>query len=233
MSVIGLASSQLATAHLVRPGLHSFGHGAGRPPRGPRIQLSHPGGPFRGKSLTTVIIDDSGSVIGPAGADPVSNRYQECMLAFRRIASAGVGRDELGAVVHFDAPTSGDVPPVRLSQTGLRFIEHGLRTPLDARGSSVLGPSLRAARLLAATRPEHLATLVVLSDFELFDADPTETLRRLSEFPGDVHAVVLGGGGPTDADFGDNTLVTRISSNDEPGAVAHSVLESLAKHRRR
>ncbi|PPI21270.1 hypothetical protein C5D44_15375 [Rathayibacter sp. AY1B5] len=180
-----------------------------------------------------MVADDSGSVIGPAGVDPVSNRYQECKLAFRRIASAGVGRDELGAVLHFDVPTSGDVPPVRMTQVGLRLIEHGLRTPLDARGSSVLGPSLLAATRLAATRPEHLATLVVLSDFELFDADPAEILRRLSEFPGDVHAVVLGGGGPTDADFGDNTLVTRISSDDELGAVAHAVLASLAKHRRR
>ncbi|WP_146168434.1 hypothetical protein [Rathayibacter caricis] len=179
-----------------------------------------------------MIADDSGSVIGPAGVDPISNRYQECKLAFRRIASAGVGRDELGAVVHFDVPTSGDVPPVRLTPAGLRLIEHGLQTPLDARGSSILRPSLRAARLLAATRPQHLATLVVLSDFELFDPEPAETLRRLSEFPGDVHAVVLGGGGPTDADFGDNTLVTRISSDDEPGAVARAVLESLAKHRR-
>ncbi|PPG90709.1 hypothetical protein C5C00_01665 [Rathayibacter rathayi] len=180
-----------------------------------------------------MIADDSGSVIGPAGADPVSNRYQECKLAFRRIASAGVGRDELGAVLHFDVPTTGDVTPVRLTAVGLRLIEHGLRTPLDARGSSVLGPSLRAARRLAATWPQHLATLVVLSDFELFDTEPAATLRRLAEFPGDVHAVVLGGGGPTDADFGDNTHVSRISSDDEPGAVARAVLESLAKHRRR
>ncbi|WP_230671732.1 hypothetical protein [Rathayibacter sp. Leaf248] len=177
--------------------------------------------------------DDSGSVIGPAGADPVSNRYEECRLAFRSISAAGAGRDELGAVLHFDTPTLGDVPPVRLNRPGLRLIEHGLRTPLDARGSSILGPSLQAARLLAATRPNHLTTLVVLSDFELFDDNPSAVLRKMGEFPGDVHAVVLGGGGPTDSDFDDETLVTRISSDDEPGAVARAVLASLAKHRRR
>lgn len=233
MSVIGLAASQLAQAHLVRPGLHSFGNGAGRPPRGPRIRLEYPGGPCRGKSFSIVIADDSGSVVGPVGADPVSNRYEECKIAFRRIAAAGAGRDELGAVVHFDTPTSGDVLPVRLSQRGLQLIERGLRMPFDARGSSVLRPSLCAVRLLAAALPNHLATLVVLSDFELFDSDPAETLRQMAGFPGDVHAVVLGGGGPTDADFGDNTLVTRITSDDEPGAVARAVLASLAKHRRR
>jgi hypothetical protein len=103
---------------------------------------------------------------------------------------------------------------------------------MDGPGTSVLLPSLNLAHELAAKHPEHAATLVVFSDFELLDADPVLALARLNEFPGEVHAVVLRRTIP-DGLFDARIKATHIKADDEPGAVAQALFASLTAPRSR
>ncbi len=192
-------------------------------------QLGNPGRPSLEPTITIVITDDSGSVIGPAGADPVSNRYEEASRAFRAIGRRG-GRHELGAVLHFDTPTSGDIGPTPLTRGGLERLRSGLHVPRDAAGTSYLGPSLNAAAALANRYTSHEATLVILSDFELFDDDIAQVLDDLAEFPGGVHAVVLGGTAMNGV-LHDRIRVTTANYDDAPGTVARAVFGGLTARR--
>lgn len=190
--------------------------------------LGDPGWPTAVPTLLIAISDDSGSVTSPGGTDPLSNRFAEARHAFSVVARRG-SRHELGAVLHFDTPSSGDVGPVPLTRRWLARLRAGLRIPPDGAGSSELGPSLRRAVEIAEAHPDHAATLVVLSDFQLFDPDSAQVL---SDFPGDVHAVVLGA--PLAAGVLDERItVTHIGRNDPPGAVARAVFASLTTHRSR
>ncbi|WP_432948233.1 hypothetical protein ACQPXM_13160 [Kribbella sp. CA-253562] len=192
-------------------------------------QVGHPGRPSPDPTITIVITDDSGSVIGPAGADPVSNRYEEAWRAFRAIGRGGA-RHELGAVLHFDTPTSRDVPPTPLTRAGLQQLRSGLRFPRDSAGTSCLAPSLEAATELTDQYPTHAATLIVLSDFELFDDNAAQVLDDLANFPGSVHAVTLGGT-RMDGILGDRIRVTPVTYDDPPGTVARAVFGGLTARR--
>lgn len=202
---------------------------AQRTAAGTRIQLPHPGRPALYPTLLIAVFDDSGSVAGPVGSDPLSGRYEEARQAFEVIARRGAAH-ELGAVLHFDTPCSGDVGPVPLVRRGLLSVRSALRVPLDGAGSSELGPSLGRAAELAAEHPDHRATLVVLSDFLLFDPEPGPVLRALAAFPGDVHAVVLGGRLPPGV-LDERVQRTDITSEDQPGALALALFGSLTTHR--
>lgn len=118
------------------------GSGLTQPPQ-VRFSLGRPGRPALEPTLLIVTADDSGSVIGPAGADPVSNRYEEAWRAFQTIGRRG-GKHELGAILHFDIPTSGDIPPTPLTRSGLRRLKAGLTVPREAAGTSCLGPAFNA-----------------------------------------------------------------------------------------
>jgi hypothetical protein len=191
--------------------------------------LGDPGRPSEVPTLLITDFDNSGSVICHGGTDPLSNRFAEATRAFSVVARKG-SRHELGAVVHFDTPTSGDVGPVPLTRLGLLTLRRGLRVPPDGAGSSELTPSLRRAVEIAETRPGYAATLVVLSDFQLLDREPSQVLSDLAAFPGDVHAVVLGGYLPAGV-LDDRIIVTRVQREDPPGAVARAVFASLMTHR--
>jgi len=104
----------------------------------------------------------------------------------------------------------------------------GLKVPDSYHGSSVLGPSLKRAQLLAKEHDKCRTTLVVLSDFLLFDTEPI--LLELAAFPGDVHAVVLGSAVPMGLKV-EPIRVTAIKRGDPPGAVARAVFASLLTHR--
>ncbi|MFJ9781075.1 hypothetical protein ACIRSS_15910 [Amycolatopsis sp. NPDC101161] len=192
-------------------------------------QLGDPGEPSPIPTLLIAVFDDSGSVTGRGGNDPLSKRYAEAEHAFRGISNRGSKR-ELGAILHFDSPSRGDVAPIPLTRRGMAALGRGLRFPSDAVGSSSLEPSLQQATQLAEGYPQHATTLVVLSDFLLLDADPSQVLSDLVTFPGDVHAVVLGSQVPDGVLAGDIT-VTEISYDSHPGAVAKALFNSLVAHR--
>jgi hypothetical protein len=191
--------------------------------------LGDPGRPVEVPTLLVTCPDSSGSVISPAGTDPLSNRFAELAHAFSVVARQG-SRRELGAVVHFDTPSRSDVGPVPITRRGLLALRSGLRVPPDGAGSSELAPSLRRAVEIVEAHPEHEATLVVLSDFLLLDRDPSSVLSDLAAFPGQVHAVVLGTRLPAGV-LDERITVTQIQRDDPPGAVARALFASLTAHR--
>jgi hypothetical protein len=200
-------------------------------PVGPPTQSYRLGDPGRPATVPTLLIadfDNSGSVISPKGTDPLSNRFTEVAHAFAVVARKG-SNNELGMVLHFDT-TGSDVGPVPITRRGLRVLRKGLHVPPDGRGSSELAPSLHRAVEIAEAHPDHHATLVVLSDFQLLDADPVQALSDLSAFPGQVHAVVLGVRVPA-AVLDERITVTHVGRNDPPGAVARALFASLTTHR--
>lgn len=202
-----------------------------------QIQLRQPGFQFgpagrcpKHGTLQISLFDDSGSVIGPVGADPASNRYAEARAAFRQVWSHCWCERELGAVLHFDTPTSGDVPPTPIGR-GVEQLEAGLTVPHGIAGRSLLEPSLEAAIDLASRYPDYEATLVLFSDFALFDPHVDLVFARLNEFPGDVRAVVLNASLP-DGLLDSRIQVTHVKRDDPPGAVATALFDSLIRHRR-
>lgn len=220
---------RLLTSNLLSPRLlGSAAPSNSTTPTGPLYSLGSPGRPSPEPTLVIPIFDNSGSVISPAGNDPLSNRFAEVERAFSVVAKKSA-RHELGAVLHFDVPTSADVAPVPLTRAGLVRLRAGLHVPPDGAGTSRLGPSLSRARQLAAAHPNHRATLVVLSDFLLLDSDVGAVLAELATFPGTVHAVVLGGRAVRFP--ADRITVTTIKRDDPPGAVAKALFASLTRHR--
>ncbi|MGH4012993.1 MAG: hypothetical protein ACRDSL_03475 [Pseudonocardiaceae bacterium] len=191
-------------------------------------RLGDPGWPAEVPTLLITIFDNSGSVTSLGGTDPLSNRFAEVAYAFSVVAQRG-SPHELGAVLHFDTPSSGDVGPEPLTRRGLKRLRRGLRVPKGA-GSSELSASLQCAVEIAGAHPKCKLTLVVLSDFLLFDPEPSQVLAELAAFPGDVHAVVLGGYlAPGVLD--DGVTVTYVRREDPPGAVARALFASLVTHR--
>jgi len=192
-------------------------------------RLGDPGRPAKAPTLLITDFDNSGSVTSPVGTDPLSNRFAEVDHAFSVVARRG-SPHELGAVLHFDTPSSAEVGPVPLTRRGFAALRAGLRVPPEGAGSSELAPSLRHAAVIADARPECAVTLVVLSDFQLLDPEPGQVLAELAAFPGDVHAVVLGARlAPGVLDEG--ITVTYIERENPPGAVARAVFASLTTHR--
>jgi hypothetical protein len=180
-------------------------------------------------TLLIADFDNSGSVTSPDGTDPLSNRFAEVAHAFAVVARRGADH-ELGAVVHFDTPTSSDVGPLPITRRGLRALRSGLRVPPDGRGTSALAPSVHRAGEIAEAYPDHQATLVVLSDFLLTDTEPAVTLSDLAAFPGQVHAVVLGVRMPAGV-LNERITVTHVGRDDPPGAVARALFHSLTTYR--
>jgi len=192
-------------------------------------RLGDPGRPAQVPTLLIAVFDNSGSVTSPAGTDPLSNRFAEVAHAFSVVARRG-SPHELGAVLHFDTPSSGEAGPVPLTRRGLKRLRTGLRIPPEGAGSSELGPSLRRAAEIADAYPDHEVTLVVLSDFQLLDPDPAQVLAELAAFPGAVHAVVLGTGMPAGV-LDKRITITHVQRDDPPGAVARALFASLITHR--
>jgi hypothetical protein len=180
-------------------------------------------------TLLIAVFDNSGSVMGPQGTDALSNRYAEVEHAFSVVARRGSPR-ELGAIIHFDTPSSGEVAPTPLTRQGLVRLRAGLHPPTDGAGTSDLGPSLARATELAKRHPEHETTLVVLSDFFLTDSDPGTVLSDLAAFSGTVHAVVLGGR-PTAGLLSKDITTTVVTHESRPGVVARALFAGLVAHR--
>lgn len=198
--------------------------------RTPQINLGRPGRCPERPILFINVVDNSGSVAGVAGNDPVGNRFAEVRLAIETVAERCRCGEELVALLNFDSPTSVDVPPTPM-KSGMSVIEQGLKIPADGAGSSVLGRSLDRARCLVDTYPEHQGVLVVLSDFELLDADVPGVLNDLCDFAGLVHAVVLRSGPPRRLVDDPRVTVTHVAHSDPPGALAKAVFVALTATR--
>ncbi len=198
-------------------------------------------GACQAPSLYCLVSDDSPSVTGSGGNDPLANRYVEAQAAFRALARAcGCGRC-LGAVVHFDLVGGTGPVPVRdrrLSPMGRRGrlsprLEAALRTPRNRLGSSVLEPGLEEALRLVEEHPDHQPTLIVASDFQLFDDDPARVIARLDRFAaerGSVHAVVLGRPVPGGV-IAPPIRTHLVQPGSAPGALARAVARGLAEYR--
>ncbi len=199
--------------------------------REPWIELGWPGLEPKDPCLVILDFDSSGSVIAPQGNDPVSNRFEEARRAIRLVADwTYTSRSKL-ALLHFDHPdgASGVLP---LNDRHLpRKLDTSLRNP-GGRGTSDLLPSLTEMERLAAANPDHDVVGMIVSDFELSDTDLAEVFSRLHAFPGDIHAVVLGGNVPPDLLSASNVTVTTLSPGDPPGAFAAALHRSLTATRR-
>jgi hypothetical protein len=196
------------------------------------------------RRLFIFVLDDSGSVTGAGGNDPLSKRYAEARLAVRTLGRACSCSRERVAVLHFDGV--GEVGPCGLGRLGLPQVLGGLVQPVGAIGSSELGPVLGRAEDLAGEATDHnyRVCLVVMSDFELLDDDPAAVIGRLAVFPGAVTAVVLGGSGSGSGTSGGGSLldsslsgvastvrVLSVAAGDEPGTVARALFGTLTAGR--
>lgn len=196
----------------------------------PPLRLGNPGRCPGHESLTIAIFDDSGSVTGPTGNDPVSNRYAEAKAAFDALARrCRCGRCQ-AAVLHFDL--CGGAGPLPLKGRVPGPLARALAIPPDATGYSLLGPSLAMARQIVDKAPaaRDLA-LVVFSDFQLFDPNLDQVLADMAGFPGEVQAVVLGAS-PEASALDPGITITRLGVDDAPGALGRALLRSLARGRR-
>lgn len=193
-----------------------------------RFALGDPGRCPSHSSLTICLFDDSGSVAGPIGTDPVSNRYGEAAAAFQALARRCRCGQCQAAVIHFDL-VGGCEPTTLVRRVPSRLLR-ALAIPTDAAGASLMGPSLaEVARLVERTGGVRELSLVVFSDFELFDPNLDGLLTDLARFPGQVHAVVLGGHAPPGLD--PTVSVTQLTGADAPGATARTLLRSLSAGR--
>lgn len=200
---------------------------AAEPPAPVAIDLGAVGRCPDRPTLVIGIVDDSGSVTAPGGADPISNRYGELELALRAATRACRCKQELAAILHFDSP-AGDTPELPLTRRGLAGLRRGLQIPVEGRGTSDLLPSLQRATDLAAAHLDHQAVVMVFSDFALTDADPDAVAAALHAFPGVVYGCVLGRNASAlpgvDHQIG-------VDPTSPPGAVARALLAALTHHR--
>lgn len=178
-------------------------------------------------TLVIPIVDDSGSIAAPGGADPISNRYSEMRLALRAVARRCRCKQELAAVLHFDSP-AGDAGPEPLTKAGLMALRPGLAIPLAGAGTSDLLPSLLRATELAEAHPGHESVVVIFSDFALTDRDHAAVAAGLVDFPGVVYACVLG---THEVSIPGIDHHISIGHDREPGAVAHALIAGLTHHR--
>src|SRR3954469_2987951 len=93
-----LGSKLLASQHVAQP--HGY------PEQRTSIALGNPGRCSAAPTLLILDFDNSGSG-GAAGAnDPVGNRFNEARAAIEAVGRRCRCDRELGAVLHFDSPTS-------------------------------------------------------------------------------------------------------------------------------
>lgn len=229
----------LLDVDLLEPDLLSIGaaqSGARHPARDPQLTYSLgdvgtcPSGSVE-KTQTLFLTDDSPSLTGLHGNDPLTQRYSEAWRAIEHIGRACTCGNELVSIIHFDYPSRRDVPPQQLHRRGLRRLRSGLRSA-GLPGSSDLAPSLDKAERLARDFADGETTLVVMSDFFLTDLDPHGVLKQLISFDGQVHAVVLGATPPAQLrSAAPHVIVTSVSPTSAAGSTANAILDGLMTHR--
>lgn len=199
--------------------------------REPWIELGWPGLEPKRPCLDILVFDDSGSVIAPQGNDPVGNRFKEAAKAIGLVADWTLTNRSKVAVLHFDHPHGASGVVSLTDRHLMRRLGPSLRNP-GGPGTSDLLPSLLEIERLAEAHSGHDVRATIFSDFELTDTDPSGVVSRLLAFPGQVHAVVLGGGAPPDLVNAPNITVTALSPENPPGAFAAAIHRSLTETRR-
>lgn len=180
--------------------------------------------------LDILVFDDSYSVTGPGGTDPVGNRYQEAQHALNHVARWTDSRRQHVSVLHFDHPMgSSGVTPLA-APGALDHLRAHLQLPRGAMGTSDLERSLVAAAGQARGDGARRARLTIFSDFELTDPDLDKVYERIGKFPGLVHAVVFNVAAPPQLNL-DNVLITRVKGIDKPGTLARALFASLTMSR--
>lgn len=195
------------------------------------FNLGEPGQCAEHDTLLAIVTDESPSVGQPGGNDPLSRRHDEAIAALRHVAQACRCRREKVAIIPFDEPSPGFVPPQPLTRSGQRRLLAGLHAAPRGLGSSDLGPALTRAERLADDY-SGTSALVIFSDFLITDVEPQKVLARVASFEGYVHAVVLGTRSPA-AFFGlPHIDVSVITPTSPPGSVARAVFDGLNRYRR-
>lgn len=173
--------------------------------------------------------DDSMSVWGDGGNDPLSLRWPEARHALRTLSNVCQCKKETASVLHFD-PDPADVLAAPVNRDSQDRLLAAMRPGF---GGSELGPSLEIAYSLTRKRPWQPATdstLIVMSDFELLDPDPEAVMRRMGEYPGRVVALVLGGSAPWNYQALGIEAV-HLTSKDTPGKLSRAVFTHLITDR--
>ena len=183
------------------------------------------------RTCTWFVFDNSGSVSGTYGNDPVARRFDEALLAVRAVSRRCNCRQERVAVVHFDTPVSLDLTPTLLSGNGWRTVARCLAIPPDGAGQSLLRASLHGVFGHVDAMPDHQHTLVVCSDFLLFDDDLAGLYEEFGSFPGDVHAVCLRSTPPQTLIDDPRVTVTHVTADAKRGSVANALLAGLTTYR--
>ncbi|GAB2513145.1 hypothetical protein [Paramicrobacterium agarici] len=214
------------------PGLGRGGTlGAGATPAG-EMQLRWPGLDPLDPTLDVLVFDDSGSLTGAAGNDPVGNRYAEARRAVELLSQWTMTSRQKLAVLHFDYPHVDSDGPHRLDQAKSRNQAlRALAVPSGVYGSSALAPAMMAANRIARDHGE-ITRCTIFSDFELADPNPAQPYDEIAAFPGLVHAIVLNADPPTALTAVPNVTVTRLASDSPPGLAAAALMQSLATGRR-
>jgi hypothetical protein len=221
--------TELLPSHLSGSSLH--GTGIKRGQRGSQYQLNvrlgHPGSCPHTPVNHIFVFDNSGSMSG--GNDPVGKRFEEVDYAVRYISRYCTCQQEYATLIHFDTPTSGDIPPTLINKQGCNDLAQGLAVPADGGGGSNLSQSLAKALQCARKNPGFATVLTVLSDFELFD-EPS-VLGQFVSFPGSVHAIVFRSTPPDILTNSDQVAVTQIDHHSQPGSVAKAIFASMSSVR--
>lgn len=183
-------------------------------------------------SLYVPVFDNSASVTGGGGNDPLSRRYAETRLVLRRLARACTCGQSMAAVFHWDeGPT--EVSPVRLDPRGLARVQTGLRDPRTG-GTSDLGPVLRRAinTITPQARRGYRPHLIVASDFEITDLEPDAVFDRLHTLASKWNIVALVLGEHVNPRLeGGQIRILQVTSADPPGAAARALFGALTLDR--
>jgi hypothetical protein len=181
------------------------------------------------RHLTIFVLDESGSVTAHNDPSrPIASRHRETELAIARLGTCRCG-NEIASVLFFH-PGNVAVGPYPLDRRGQRSLFGAIATRPSST-SSCLDEALEAALELAEAHPDHQVSLAVLSDFELFDPNPSQTLQRFCAFPGERHAVVLQSAVPEILRSDPGIHVTRVTWDSQPGVVARAVVGAMGSSR--
>lgn len=196
------------------------------------VQLRWPGLDPLEPCLDVLIFDDSWSLRGASGNDPVGNRYREARRAVELLSQWTTSARQQVAVVHFDYPYVDTVGPYRLDRAASRDqVLASLVEPSEAAGSSSLTSAMSAANWLARDH-DGIVRCTIFSDFELTDTNPVQPYDDMAQFPGNVHAVVLNANPPAAPTGLPSVTVTRIATDSPPGLAAAALMHSLTTGRR-